>query len=74
MKTDGDVDTKKTDIKLIEGNLNQYDVRAADQAEEDKDFIKLSSMVKFMCDELGMHRNSDHLRLTDLLDVILISA
>ena len=31
-------------------------------------------MVKFLLEELNMHRDSDELRLKDLLDVILLSA
>lgn len=35
--------------KVSKIGLDNYDVRAADQAEEEKDFINLTNMVNFMC-------------------------
>lgn len=46
----------------------------ADAAEEEKDYVKLSSMVRFFLKELKMTRNSDEVRLYDLFEVILINA
>lgn len=73
-----DTETKKYDHKEKneedETNDPKFEIRAADQAEEEKDFIKLSSMIKFIANELGMTRKQDILRLKDLFEVILIKA
>ena len=60
--------------KIGEGSDTElkYDVRAADQAEEERDFVKLKNIVKFFVRELNLTRASDELRLYDLLEVILI--
>ena len=61
-------------LKIGEGSDTElkYDVRAADQAEEERDFVKLKNIVKFFVRELNLTRASDELRLYDLLEVILI--
>ena len=37
-----------------------FKVRAVDAADEEKDYVRLSSMIKFFADQLGMTRKTDH--------------
>ena len=73
------VGDEKKELDIIDEMKNlqedaSMNVRAADQAEEEKDFVRMSSMVTFLCKELNMNRPSDHDRLHDLLVVILVKA
>ena len=65
---------RKLQNKNKEGDIVEtvFKIRAADQAEEEKDYIRLTSLVKFISEELNMTRKMDLLRLKDLFEVILI--
>ena len=44
----------------------------AEIADDEKDFIRLGDLVKFLLKELEMYRPSDEARMWDLMDVLLI--
>ena len=67
-------DKGKADDGEEEDGDEKLRVRIADRLEEEKDYVKLSSVVNFFQQELQMTRRSDQVRLYDLFEVILINA
>lgn len=57
-----DSNAKKDQVKNNEfGDIETgFKVRAVDAADEEKDYVRLSSLIKFFADQLGMTRKTDH--------------
>ena len=56
-----DSNAKKYGVKNELGDIETgFKVRAVDAADEEKDYVRLSSLVKFFADQLGMTRKTDY--------------